>query len=77
MADFSRDTKKCRGCNALMHLADKHVFCLKCLTISHEGADCHHCKKIGYEVYSCRLGLVGDAITNSRIDGLMVGEQPY
>ena len=65
MADLSL-RKACRGCKELMHSKDKHPFCLMCLTTTHESGECVHCKKICYAVYSCRLGLVGDTITNSR-----------
>ena len=54
--------KICRGCNLEMHSQDHHPFCLMCLTTTHVSGDGHFCKDICYSIYSCRLGIVGEAL---------------
>ena len=41
---------------------DQHPYCLQCLTTTHDSGQCGFCKAICFSVYSCRLGIVGDAL---------------
>ena len=49
-----------------MHPRDFHAECLECLTTSHNSGDCGICKGICLTIYSCRLGIVGEAIQNHK-----------
>ena len=54
--------KLCRLCSLEMHSGDLHAYCLQCLTTTHESRECRSCKAICLPIYSCRLGIVGDAL---------------
>ena len=58
--------KICWGSSQEMHSQDRHPFCLMCLTTTHAYGECSFCKVIYFSIYSCRLGIVGDALQAGR-----------
>ena len=58
--------KKCRSCSLDMNVRDLHVDCLQCLTTSHCSTECQVCKDFCFAMFSCRLGIVGDALQKNQ-----------
>ena len=56
----------CKTCHLPMHIRDFHSECLECLSISHDTGECDSCKNICVSIISCRLKIVGEAVTQGK-----------
>ena len=62
MAALQYTRKLCHTCSCEMHIGDYYSYCLECLTTTHDSGDCGFCKAICMPIYSCLLGIIGDAL---------------